>query len=537
MDFSECYQHTCSAVALAAREGNHSLVSKLIQKGYSADVSDNRGWNPLHEAAFRGSYECVRTLIKAASSSRRRRDYVNSPAHDSTTPLLLAAQKGHARVAKVLLRAGADANRATDDDTSPLFAAVSGGHMEVVELLARNGAEVDRAHSVSRWSCLHQAAFKGHAEIVRLLAGVARVNAVDDFEITPLFVAAQYGQRRCLEILADAGANVNCQSHDLATPMLIASQEGHLNCVEALLDRGADPNLYCNEEKWQLPVHAAAEFGHVRVLERLLAVTDRVCDRGAGKVSPVYSAVLRGQAETLRVLLREGYSPDAQECPAYGYSSPLAAALCTSAMSVEIRGRVPGLVRALLGAGARVDGGLYARCLEQDLPYLLEPLLERGGVPVGEHLAELVRTGLARLHAADVWLPPLLRAGLDPAAFLRDAFFEKARSDVLCFFLEFTNWKMLPPSLRLILSHRQAESTWNQQQQFDSPPSLCHLCRLAVRGVVGSEALARGVLARRLPVPPLLQDYLRFADAFAPRHLPKQRPPGEREYLGYDGPE
>ncbi|XP_064177207.1 ankyrin repeat and SOCS box protein 3 isoform X2 [Anguilla rostrata] len=448
MDFSECYQHTCSAVALAAREGNHSLVSKLIQKGYSADVSDNRGWNPLHEAAFRGSYECVRTLIKAASSSRRRRDYVNSPAHDSTTPLLLAAQKGHARVAKVLLRAGADANRATDDDTSPLFAAVSGGHMEVVELLARNGAEVDRAHSVSRWSCLHQAAFKGHAEIVRLLAGVARVNAVDDFEITPLFVAAQYGQRRCLEILADAGANVNCQSHDLATPMLIASQEGHLNCVEALLDRGADPNLYCNEEKWQLPVHAAAEFGHVRVLERLLAVTDRVCDRGAGKVSPVYSAVLRGQAETLRVLLREGYSPDAQECPAYGYSSPLAAALCTSAMS-----------------------------------------------------------------------------------------FEKARSDVLCFFLEFTNWKMLPPSLRLILSHRQAESTWNQQQQFDSPPSLCHLCRLAVRGVVGSEALARGVLARRLPVPPLLQDYLRFADAFAPRHLPKQRPPGEREYLGYDGPE
>ncbi|KAJ8365242.1 hypothetical protein SKAU_G00140730 [Synaphobranchus kaupii] len=537
MDFAECYQHTCSAVALAAREGNHRLVSKLIQKGYTADVSDNRGWNPLHEAAFHGSYECTRVLIKTARSNCRRRDYVNSPAHDSTTPLFLAAQQGHAQVAKALLRAGADVNRVTDDDASPLFAAVSNGHTEVAELLVSNGAEVNRPHSVSGWSCLHQAAFKGHAEIVRFLVGVARVNAIDDFEITPLFVAAQYGQRRCLEILADAGANVNCQSHDLATPMLIASQEGHLDCVEALLDRGADPNLYCNDDKWQLPAHAAAEFGHVRVLERLLAVTDRVCDRGVGKVSPVYSAVLRGQSDTLRVLLREGYSPDAQESPAYGYSSPLAAALCTCAMSAEIRGRVPGLVRVLLGAGACVDGSLYAQCLQQDLPYLLEPLLDRGGVPAGEHLAELVRTGLGHLNSAAVWLPLLLRAGLDPALFLQDAFFERAKCDVLRFFLEFTNWKMLPPSVRLTLSHRQTESTWTLQQQFDSLPSLCHLCRLAVRGAVGGEALARSGFARRLPVPALLQDYLRFSDAFAPRRLPKQPPPGEREYLGHDAPE
>lgn len=69
-----------------------------------------------------------------------------------------------------------------------------------------------------------------------------------------------------------------------------------------------------------------------RVLERLLAVTDRVCDCGSGKVSPVYTAVLRDQVEIVGILLREGYSPDAQECPDYGYSSPLAAALSTSAM-------------------------------------------------------------------------------------------------------------------------------------------------------------------------------------------------------------
>lgn len=57
---------------------------------------------------------------------------------------------------------------------------------------------------------------------------------------------------------------MNCQSKDLATPLFIAAQKGHLCCVESLLALGADPNLYCNEDCWQLPIHVAAEFDHLR---------------------------------------------------------------------------------------------------------------------------------------------------------------------------------------------------------------------------------------------------------------------------------
>lgn len=61
-----------------------------------------------------------------------------------------------------------------------------------------------------------------------------------------------------------SGANVNCQAHDQATPLFIAAQEGKETCVELLLSSGADPNQYCNEEEWQLPIHAAAQMGHNR---------------------------------------------------------------------------------------------------------------------------------------------------------------------------------------------------------------------------------------------------------------------------------
>ncbi|KAG7492480.1 hypothetical protein MATL_G00015070 [Megalops atlanticus] len=536
MDFQECYQHTCSAVALAAREGKHRLVSKLIHRGYSADVSDNRGWNPLHEAAFHGSYACTRVLIRSARSCCRGRDYVNSLTHDSATPLFLAAKQGHRRIVRALLNASADVNRVTDDEASPLFAAVDGGHTEVVKLLVSSGSEVNRSHSASGWSCLHQAAFKGHVEIVQFLVGVADLNSTDDFEITPLFVAAQYGQRRCLEILADAGAAVNCQSHDLATPLLIASQEGHLGCVEALLERGADPNLYCNEDKWQLPVHAAAEFGHIGILERLLSVTDRACDHSPGKVSPVYSAVLGGQTESLQVLLREGFGPDAQDCESFGYSCPLEATFWPPATSAETRCGIPELVQVLLRAGARVGGDLYCRCLQADVPHLLEPFLARDGLPSGEHLPRLVQTGLDHVHSAGVWLPLLLQAGMNPEHFLQDALFERAECHVLHFLLEFTNWKMLSPSLQEILSRRRAESTWKWCDLFDSPPPLGHLCRLVIRGVVGAKALAGRAFVRQLPVPPVLQDYLRFDNVFRAHRLPRHCPLEERDSRG-DGPD
>lgn len=64
--------------------------------------------------------------------------------------------------------------------------------------------------------------------------------------------------------ISSSGANINCQAKDQATPLFIAAQEGNDKCVELLLAEGANPNLYCNEEEWQLAIHAAAQMGHIK---------------------------------------------------------------------------------------------------------------------------------------------------------------------------------------------------------------------------------------------------------------------------------
>ncbi|XP_045301998.1 ankyrin repeat and SOCS box protein 3 isoform X3 [Leopardus geoffroyi] len=320
MDFTEAYSDTCSTVGLAAREGNVKVLRKLLRKGRSVDVADNRGWMPIHEAAYHNSVECLRMLIHADSSE----NYIKTKTFEGFCALHLAASQGHWKIVHILLEAGADPNATTSEENTPLFLAVENGHIDVLRLLLRYGANVNGSHSMCGWNALHQATFQENGEIIKLLLKKgADKECQDDFGITPLFVAAQYGKLESLSILISSGANVNCQALDEATPLFIAAQEGHTECVELLLSSGADPDLYCNEDDWQLPIHAAAQMGHTEILELLIPLTNRVCDTGPDKVSPVYSAVFGGHEECLEMLLQHGYSPDAQMCLIFGFSSPM----------------------------------------------------------------------------------------------------------------------------------------------------------------------------------------------------------------------
>lgn len=51
---------------------------------------------------------------------------------------------------------------------------------------------------------------------------------------------------------------------------------------------------------------------------------------------------------------------------------------------------------------------------------------------------------------------------------------------------------------------------------LDDVPHLSHMCRLQVRTVLGPDVLMRTGVVQQLPVPALLQDFLRFKDVPEP---------------------
>ncbi|KAM9271646.1 ankyrin repeat and SOCS box protein 3 isoform 1-T1 [Morus bassanus] len=516
MDFTEAYSDRCSAVGLAAREGNVKMLRKLIKQGYSIDVPDNRGWVPIHEAAAHNSGECLRLLIRAAPSD----DYINSKTFEGTSALHLSARHGSLESIRVLLEAGANPNEVTTEATTVLFLAVENGHADVVKFLLQHGANVKGPHSWSGWNSLHQASFQGCTEIMEiLLEEGASKECKDDFGITPLFVAAQYGKLESLRLLVSHGADVNSQAKDRATPLLIAAQEGHAECVELLLSEGADPNLYCNEDNWQLPIHAAAEMGHKKILELLIPVTDRICDKGKGKVSPVYSAVYGGNKECLEMLLKEGYSPDAQECLNFD---------CRSPMCMVFQKEFFNFIDIFLKYGITLLGINLGYCLFHEKFTLFQRFLKLGcSLPSGDQLSEFISYTIKAHEEYKEWLPYLLLAGFNPVNLMCRFWIFSVSENALNFILEFTNWKRLPPAVEQDLSDYKEKFTWTPKSYFAFIPSLSHLCRLEIRSILTSERLRSDRFIRELPLPACLQDYLLYLDVLRVNAIPEAE-----DYLG-----
>ncbi|XP_057682123.1 ankyrin repeat and SOCS box protein 3 isoform X1 [Corythoichthys intestinalis] len=525
MDFTECYEDSVSTVAAAARTGPRKRLRRLIRLGRTVDLADNRGWRAIHEAAAAGRVGCLKDILSAAAmtagSSSGFQAYVNSTTHEGETACYLAAERGHLPALRLLLKAGADINQQTNDLSCPLFAAVTDSHKDMVQLLLAKGALVDRSHTASCWTCLHQAVYVNNVDIVRILVTQAKLEACDDHEITPLFLAAQYGRRECLEVLVQAGADVNAQARDLATPLFLASQEGHLACVEFLLEHGADANLVCSEDWPQLPIHGAAEFGHLGILKRLVAVTERTCDCGQGQVSPLYHAVENRNTHCVEFLLSEGFSPDAQDCSEIlRLYSPLNVALKDRHSSET--------ARMLLAAGAALRKNEWVVVLTKTHP--LQLVLEHrwlypprfpGDEPVTcgskralrpEEFADMWMMALKHPKSACKWLPPLIRAGLNPYLMLQTNILTKAKGSIVNFLLQFVNWSTLSSSSNAILCQRRAEGTWQPLPQFDAIPDLLHLCRLQLRSLTGPDLVLNSGVVKRLPVPTLLHSFLQFKD-------------------------
>ncbi|XP_077341683.1 ankyrin repeat and SOCS box protein 3 isoform X1 [Lithobates pipiens] len=502
MDFSEAYTDRCSSVGHVARRGDIKSLRNLIKKGCSVDVPDNRGWMPIHEAAFSSSAQCLQLLISSASS----KSYVKSKTFEGETALHLAAKCGSVQCAKLLLRAGADPSDLTNDETTPLFLAVESGCEDLVRLLLKFKAKVNGPHSCSGWNPLHQASLMERTDLIQLLleSGVNK-ECEDDFGIRPVFIAAQYGKDKSLNLLLSHGADVNCQAKDKATPLFIAAQEGHEKCTELLLSKGADPNLYCNDEAWQLPIHAAAQMGRSKILDMLITVTDRVCGTGKSQVSPVYSAVYGGHQECLEMLLARGYSPEAQECPMFE---------CKSPMCMAVQKGHSSMASLLLKHGLKLSSFYLQKCLEyNNFPLFRYFLSQHCPLPSGDEL-DAFKQQSSKSHHKE-WMPYLLLAGLDAAHFLDATWIRSVNDDILNFTLEFTNWKRLSADVGLLLSTHAEDFTWIPQKHFESIPPLTHLCRLEIRSIFNTERLRSKDYIRQLPIPACLQEYLHYSNVLS----------------------
>ena len=181
----------------AAGSGQTSAVETILQRPQDPDLGDPA---PLLIASERGHLEVARLLLDAKAN-------IDKAKNDGTTPLLIAAENGHLEVARLLLDAKANIDKAKNDGTTPLLIAAQNGHLEVARLLLDAKANIDKAKNDGT-TPLFIAAERGHLEVARLLSGeTVDVDKAMNMGATPLFIAAQNGHLEVARLLLDATAD------------------------------------------------------------------------------------------------------------------------------------------------------------------------------------------------------------------------------------------------------------------------------------------------------------------------------------------
>jgi ankyrin repeat protein len=273
---------TCDPLPVEAFQ----LFDLFLRAGADINEANDRGWTPLHQAAYANQVDLASRLIKAGAA-------IDREAHgDGGTPLAVALFWGHREVA--------DALAAVAVVPRNLRIAAGLGRLDLVEACfesdgtltakARAGRGFYRPHSGfpvwrpsdDRQELLDEAlVWAAKADRVAVMPALvergANVNG-DPYRGTPLIWSATKGRLATAQWLLDHGAEVNRRatfgglSHGQGvTALHLAAQSDHVGMVRLLLERGGD--LTIADTLYQsTPASWAAHFGAARVQELLASL-------------------------------------------------------------------------------------------------------------------------------------------------------------------------------------------------------------------------------------------------------------------------
>uniref|UniRef100_A0A8C4PEW3 Ankyrin repeat and SOCS box containing 14 n=1 Tax=Equus asinus TaxID=9793 RepID=A0A8C4PEW3_EQUAS len=515
--------------------GKEDALSHLTKYRSAFDEADRIGWLPLHKAAVQLNKNILEITLKASKPS-----VWEQTTHDGETPLFLAVRNCLLENANFLLLNGCNPNAKNFEGNSPLLTAVLHDSYDMASLLISYGADVNLRCANER-TALHEAAKLGRRDMVKLmLVSGAHPDPRSSYGFTPLALAAQSGHTEIMEILLQKGANALGQASDSSSILLEAARGGNPDSVTLLLEHGADANIPKNSG--HLPIHVAADRGHLLALKTLVPVTDFAAIKRSG-ISPVHCAAAGAHAQCLELLIQAGFDVNfmLDQKIRRHYDDHRKSALYFAVSNGDLSS-----VKLLLSAGALPNQD-PVNCLQIALRmgnYELISLLLRHGANVNYfcrvnplHFPSALQYTLKD----EVMLRMLLNYGYDTercfdcphgdkvhpsytfegwtSTVIKDTMFcevitlswlQHLSGKVVRVMLDYVDQVRICSKLKAVL---QKQGLWSEIHFIlTNPRSLKHLCRLKIRKCMGRLRLRCPVFMSFLPLPNRLKAYILYEE-------------------------
>ncbi|KAK2798932.1 hypothetical protein FQN50_008663 [Emmonsiellopsis sp. PD_5] len=304
-DIETCDARTgLNALAVAAHCGKDDIVNLLINHNANVNVLDVHLSTPLHLAASRGHGRVLQLLLED--------DDVDIDAKDSygRTAFWIAANGGHVDASNVLLDNDCKINARAEEQMTALHVASKNGDLDMVSLLLRYGADIE-AKDLHMMAAIHHASEGGHVSVVELLLNYkANIEAAGAHRMTPLICSAATGQLPTTQFLLRRKAVPRSTDEHGMNALHWAAFNGHTEVVELLLQKKIP--IRTQNSQGRTALHLAAmnkQFAVVEFLLRRAAPLEIRCRQG---FTPLHYACNSNNLDLVRLLIASGADVEAE---------------------------------------------------------------------------------------------------------------------------------------------------------------------------------------------------------------------------------
>ncbi|QMT59656.1 ankyrin repeat domain-containing protein [Legionella sp. PC997] len=271
-------------------------VIKLFPEEFAAKVEDKQGNTPLMVAAGRGSLKIIGYLLGKGADLNKKNSH-------GENAVLLAAENGHLDTLQFLHEKGADLTMVNKNGENALLVAARNGHLACVNYLLGSGLSAELKNNQEK-TAFQLALEASQLEIANSLVTLSTANERNQ----ALIDAVKRGDLVAVPWLVEQGASLSAMDEFQMTPLLIAAHFGKTKIVDYFLSLDPSPIQDKDVENDNV-LFVAIKSGQTQLVDHLISSGHfSIHDRNSKGKTPLLVAAEINSAELVKLLHDKGSS-------------------------------------------------------------------------------------------------------------------------------------------------------------------------------------------------------------------------------------